>query len=201
MGTGQSRRLAKIVPTHAMDNGAEVLLHHSFVEWLSSPLLFPTEAVRALKVYKAMASVEAMGKALERALSKLQSDLPLSPAVLRGQLRRIAAQDADWASWTRATHDHTNSKRIQPPTPRPAPPARPRRAWLAAASLHDAAEFPPTHPEIPWQGHRGIGASAPCLAAVPVVCETTRLQLGSTTRRRLLLFYSRCTILLGIGTM
>ena len=27
----------------------------------------------------------------------------------------------------------------------------------------------------------GIGASAPCLAAVPVVCETTRLQLGSTT--------------------
>ena len=93
VGTGQSRRLAKIVSTHATDNGAEVLLHHSFVEWLSSPLLFPTEAVRALKVYKAMASVEAMGRALERALSQLQSDLPLSPAVLRGQLRRIAAQD------------------------------------------------------------------------------------------------------------
>ena len=50
MGTGQSRRLAKIVSTHATDNGAEVLLNHSFVEWLSSPLLFPTEAVRALKV-------------------------------------------------------------------------------------------------------------------------------------------------------
>ena len=99
MGTGQSRRLAKIVSTHATDNGAEVLLHHSFVEWLSSPLLFPTEAVRALKVYKAMASVEAMGRALERALSRLPSDLPLSPAVLRGQLRRIAVQDADaWAS-------------------------------------------------------------------------------------------------------
>ena len=93
MGTGQSRRLAKIVSTHATDNGAEVLLHHSFVEWLSSPLLFPTEAVRALKVYKAMVSVEAMGKALERALSKLQNDLPLSAAVLRGQLRRIAIQD------------------------------------------------------------------------------------------------------------
>ena len=90
MGTGQSRRLAKIVSTHATDNGAEVLLNHSFVEWLSSPLLFPTEAVRALKVYKAMASVEAMGRALERALSRLPSDLPLSPAVLRGQLRRIA---------------------------------------------------------------------------------------------------------------
>ena len=29
----------------------------------------------------------------------------------------------------------------------------------------------------------GIGASAPCLAAVPVVCDTTRLQLGSTTTR------------------
>ena len=34
-----------------------------------------------------------MGKALERALSKVQNDLPLSPAVLRGQLRRIAVQD------------------------------------------------------------------------------------------------------------
>ena len=32
----------------------------------------------------------------------------------------------------------------------------------------------------------GIGASAPCLAAVPVVCDTTRLQLGSTTTLALL---------------
>ena len=85
VGTGQLRRLARIVPSHATDNGAEVLLRHSFVEWLSAPLLHPTDAVRALKVYKAMASVEAMGKALERALSKLQNDLPLSAAVLRGQ--------------------------------------------------------------------------------------------------------------------
>ena len=85
VGTGQLRRLARIVPTHATDNGAEVLLRHSFVEWLSSPLLYPTDAVRALKVYKAMASVEAMGRAIEHALAKLQSDLPLSPAVLRGK--------------------------------------------------------------------------------------------------------------------
>jgi hypothetical protein len=49
------------------------------------------------------------------------------------------------------------------------------------ARVNNAAEFPPTRPEIPWQGHRGIGASAPRLAAVPVVCDTTRLQLGSTT--------------------
>ena len=46
VGTGQLRRLANIVPTHATDNGAEVLLRHSFVEWLSTPLLHPTEAVR-----------------------------------------------------------------------------------------------------------------------------------------------------------
>ena len=39
----------------------------------------------------------------------------------------------------------------------------------------------PGHLDLTWQGHRGIGASAPCLAAVPVVCDTTRLQLGSTT--------------------
>ena len=66
VGTGQLRRLARIVPKHATDNGAEVLLHHSFVEWLSSPLLYPTEAVRALKVYKAMASVEAVRHHRER---------------------------------------------------------------------------------------------------------------------------------------
>ena len=34
----------------------------------------------------------------------------------------------------------------------------------------------------------GIGASAPCLAAVPVVCETTRLQLGSTTTQAVAAF-------------
>ena len=84
VGSGQLRRLGKIVPTHAVDNGTQVLLRHAFVEWLSAPLLYPTDAVRALKVYKAMASAEAMGRAIERALSKLQSDLPLSPAVLRG---------------------------------------------------------------------------------------------------------------------
>ena len=83
-GTGPLRRLARIVPKHATDNGNVVLLHHASVEWLSTPLLYPTEAVRALKVYKAMASVEAMGKALERALSKVKSDLPLAPSVLRG---------------------------------------------------------------------------------------------------------------------
>lgn len=93
VGSGQLRRLGKIVPTHAVDNGTQVLLRHAFVEWLSAPLLYPTDAVRALKVYKAMASAEAMGRAIERALSKLQSDLPLSPAVLRGRLRLIAVQD------------------------------------------------------------------------------------------------------------
>ena len=37
----------------------------------------------------------------------------------------------------------------------------------------------------------GIGASAPCLAAVPVVCETTRLQLGSTTTQAVAAFLFR----------
>ena len=37
----------------------------------------------------------------------------------------------------------------------------------------------------------GIGASAPCLAAFPVVCETTRLQLGSTTTQAVAAFLFR----------
>ena len=39
----------------------------------------------------------------------------------------------------------------------------------------------------------GIGASAPCLAAVPVVCDTTRLQLGSTTTQAVAA-YQCCTV-------
>ena len=43
----------------------------------------------------------------------------------------------------------------------------------------------------------GIGASAPCLAAVPVVCDTIRLQLGFHYDAG-----GRCfSILTGIGTM
>ena len=78
-----------------------------------------------------------------------------------------------------------------PPDPAaraPPCPAGATTARSAGGRFASRREFPPTHPEIPWQGHRGIGASAPCLAAVPVVCETTRLQLGSTTTQAVAAF-------------
>ena len=76
-------------------------------------------------------------------------------------------------------------------------PSRPRLAllrrrdhgvlgWRPLRFTTRPSSRPPTRD--PWQGHRGIGASAPCLAAVPVVCETTRLQLGSTTTQAVAAF-------------
>ena len=39
-GTGQCRRLAKLVPNLAADNGTAALLNHPFVEWLAAPIIF-----------------------------------------------------------------------------------------------------------------------------------------------------------------
>ena len=35
-GTGQCRRLAKLVPNMAADNGTAALLNHAFIEWLAA---------------------------------------------------------------------------------------------------------------------------------------------------------------------
>ena len=43
LGTGQCRRLAKLVPNLAADNGTAALLNHPFVEWLAGPIIFPGE--------------------------------------------------------------------------------------------------------------------------------------------------------------
>ena len=47
LGTGQCRRLAKLVPNLAADNGTAALLNHPFVEWLAAPIIFPDDAVLA----------------------------------------------------------------------------------------------------------------------------------------------------------
>ena len=92
-GTGQCRRLAKLVPNMAADNGTAALLNHAFIEWLAAPILFPDDAVLARPLYNTMPSIEQYGKSLERALSKIRGDQPRGPAVLRAQLRRIALAD------------------------------------------------------------------------------------------------------------
>ena len=46
-GTRQCRRLAKLVPNIAADNGTAALLNHAFIEWLVAPILFPDDAVLA----------------------------------------------------------------------------------------------------------------------------------------------------------
>ena len=38
LGTGQCRRLAKLVPNMAADNGTAALLNHAFIEWLAAPM-------------------------------------------------------------------------------------------------------------------------------------------------------------------
>ena len=89
-GTGQCARLAKLVPSavETIDTAAE--MSHRFAEWLASVLLFPAEDVQSMSVYTCVPGDVRMGKALDRALSKIKGDKPRSPAVLRAQLRRIA---------------------------------------------------------------------------------------------------------------
>ena len=102
------------------------------------------------------------------------SDQPVTPLLTSPLIRGGAAQDPRGAALYerhapargRAGHDGgarglrqgaqrrgapratqcmtTHTNRTQPPALRLAPLARPRRARLAAASLHDAAEFPPS---------------------------------------------------------
>ena len=105
LGTGQCRRLAKLVPNMAADNGTAALLNHAFIEWLAAPILFPDDAVLARPLYNTMPSIEQYGKSLERALSKIRGDQPRAPAVLRAQLRRIAL--ADRVAGNAAAADYT----------------------------------------------------------------------------------------------
>ena len=110
-GTGQCRRLAKLVPNMAADNGTAALLNHAFIEWLAAPILFPDDAVLARPLYTTMPSIEQYGKSLERALSKIRGAQPRGPAVLRAQLRRIALADrvagnAAAADYTFACYPH-----------------------------------------------------------------------------------------------
>ena len=105
LGTGQCRRLAKLVPNLAADNGTAALLNHPFIEWLAGPIIFPDDAVRARPLFTTMPSIEQYSKSLERALSKLKGDQPRAAAVLRAQLRRIAL--ADRVAGNAAAADYT----------------------------------------------------------------------------------------------
>ena len=57
LGTEQCRRLAKLVPNMAADNGTAALLNHAFIEWLAAPILFPDDAVLARPLYNTMPSI------------------------------------------------------------------------------------------------------------------------------------------------
>ena len=156
LGTGQCRRLAKLVPNLAADNGTAALLNHSFVEWLAAPIIFPDDAVRARPLFTTMPSVEQYGKSLERALSKLKGDQPRAPAVLRAQLRRIAL--ADRAAGNVAATDYT----------------------LADADVYQVAEGAfPTGPDVDdkydWLGVLTVGQLVPADGSLVVYADLARL--------------------------
>ena len=62
LGTGQCRRLAKLVPNLAADNGTAALLNHPFIEWLAGPIIFPDDAVRARPLFTTTLSASAWSK-------------------------------------------------------------------------------------------------------------------------------------------
>ena len=93
LGKGGCRRLAKLVPSHAIDNGIAAELKFTFVEWLVAPILMPDEAVQNEFLYGYVMGYERMGVALDRALSKIKDDQPRHAGVLRAQLRRLAESD------------------------------------------------------------------------------------------------------------
>ena len=93
LGKGGCRRLAKLVPSHAIDNGTAAELKFTFVEWLVAPILMPDEAVQNEFLYGYVMGYERMGVALDRALSKIKDDQPRHAGVLRAQLRRLAESD------------------------------------------------------------------------------------------------------------
>ena len=85
--------MAKLVPSAVQEVDTAAEMSHRFAEWLSSVTLFPNDATRAMSVYTCVPGDARMGKALDRALSKLKGDQPRSSSVLKAQLRQIAEDD------------------------------------------------------------------------------------------------------------
>ena len=109
LGKGACRRLAKLLPGHAVDNGTAAEVPFALAEWLSSVVLRLDPGAEAKLIYANQLGPNRMGKALDRALGKIKSDEPRHASVLRAELRRFGAIDFDkGGSGTEAYILHAN---------------------------------------------------------------------------------------------
>ena len=88
LGKGACRRLAKLLPGHAVDNGTAAEVPFALAEWLSSVVLRLDPGAEAKLIYANQLGPNRMGKALDRALGKIKSDEPRHASVLRLPTRR-----------------------------------------------------------------------------------------------------------------
>ena len=95
LGKGACRRLAKLLPGHAVDNGTAAEVPFALAEWLSSVVLRLDPGAEAKLIYANQLGPNRMGKALDRALGKIKSDEPRHASVLRAERRRFGAIDFD----------------------------------------------------------------------------------------------------------
>ena len=109
LGKGACRRLAKLLPGHAVDNGTAAEVPFALAEWLSSVVLRLDPGAEAKLIYANQLGPNRMGKALDRALGKIKSDEPRHASVLRAERRRFGAIDFDkGGSGTEAYILHAN---------------------------------------------------------------------------------------------
>ena len=93
LGTGQCRRLSKLLPVLCKDNGTAALVPDLVSDYLVEPLLVPADDMLDLKVFRYKFGIQRKGAALDKALLSISSDTPRPASVLRAQLRVAAASD------------------------------------------------------------------------------------------------------------
>ena len=92
-GTGNCRRLARLLPAHAADDGTTAIFSFELVQFLSYGLLVPGDDILREYVYRHLVGHERMGVALDHALAGITGDSPRDLAVLRAELASVAARD------------------------------------------------------------------------------------------------------------
>ena len=91
LGTGQCRRLAKILPVLCQDSGTAALVPDLLSDYLAEPLLVPADDLITVKIFRYKFGIQRKGVALDKALMAITSDNPRPESVLRAQLRVAAA--------------------------------------------------------------------------------------------------------------
>ena len=84
--TGESRRLAKMIPDYVTDNGVSIEVPFRVGQFLASPLLRFSDDALAVPWYRYVVEPERMGDAVDETPVDILGDEPRSLSVLRAQL-------------------------------------------------------------------------------------------------------------------